>query len=112
MPIWDLDLFPSKGERNAPSDNLMAICNAEEIAHFRQKLRMLQELEYKDWNFKWLKKVRGFYQLREGNFRGYLKIYGKKIVVFHFCRKIKREATEKDIRIAINNATRYEKGSE
>jgi mRNA-degrading endonuclease RelE of RelBE toxin-antitoxin system len=110
MPIWDIVFFPAKGVRNAPTEKLRAICNAKERSHFREKLGMLQELEHKDWDFKWLKPVLPFYQIREGNFRGYFKLDGNKIVVLHFCRKVADEAKEKDLRIASNNWARYEKG--
>ena len=110
MPIWNIVFFPPKGDRNAPTDKLREICNAKEQAHFRKKLGLLRELEYKDWDFSWLKQVTGFYQFRHGNFRGYFKLDGKTIVVLHFCRKVQDEATEEDLRVASNNWARYEKG--
>src|SRR5215211_2208199 len=96
MSVWNVEFFPPKGERNAPSDQLKEICNADEIQHIQQKLRVLQELEQQDWNFGWLKPIkskifrraRGFYQIREGDFRGYFNTIGKKIIVLHFCRKV------------------------
>ena len=110
MPLWEIEYFPAKGERNAPVDSLKELCSVDDIVHFQQKLRTLQELEYKDWNFKWLKQVRGFYQIKQGDFRGYFRLYEKKIVVLHFCRKVRQEATDEDIRVATNNSARYEKG--
>jgi phage-related protein len=110
MPIWDIVFFPAKGERNAPTDQLLAICNKKERAHFREKLGLLQELENKDWNFGWLKLVLGFYQVREGNFRGYLQLDGKTIVVVHFCRKKGQKITDEDSRIISSNWLRYKRG--
>jgi len=110
MSLWEIEYFPAKGERNSPTDKLGEICDIDEQAEFQQKFRTLRELEAKYWSFKWLKPVKGFYQVHQGNFRGYFKLYGRKIVVFHFCRKVANKIKVEDVRIAESNRERYEKG--
>jgi ribosomal protein L20 len=110
MPIWKIEYFPAKGERNSPIDKLGEICNIAEKAGFQQKIKILGELESQHWNFGWLKQVKGFYQIRQGDFRGYFKLLEKSIVVLHFCRKVAKKAREAELRIAKVNSGKYEKG--
>jgi hypothetical protein len=111
MPIWNVVFYPAKGERNAPTDQLLDLCNKEERVRFRQKLELLMELEHKDWRFGWLLKiVREFYQVREGDFRGYFKTDGKKIVVLHFCRKVRQETKSEDLKTTKNKWDSYLRG--
>jgi hypothetical protein len=110
MPIWEIEFYPAKGERNSPADKLEELCKPDDKAEFVQKFKVLRELEFNYWQFKWLKIVRGFYQIHQGDFRGYFKLYKRKIVVFHFCRKVGKKTKEADIKVAQANCDRYQKG--
>jgi len=110
MALWNLEFFPSEGERSSPTDTLKRLCNPTEQAEFVQKFKTLGELEHKNWTFKWLKPVKGFYQVTQGNFRAYFHINNKKIVILHFCRKVTQKARDEDINISEANWRRYERG--
>lgn len=109
MVLWNLEYFPTDGERNSPSDALKTLCTPEEQAGFNLKFRNLRELEYGQWNFGWLKQVRGFYQMRQGDFRAYFRLDKKTIVVVHVCRKVRPTALDEDISTAKTNWKRYER---
>ena len=107
MAVWNIEYYPSDGQRNSPSDALKQLCTPEEQAGFRMKFRNLGELPSALWNFSWLKPVRGLYQVRQGNFRAYFRLDNKTIVVLHVCRKPGRKASDEDINIAEANWRKY-----
>jgi hypothetical protein len=110
MPVWEVQFFPAKGERNSPVDKLLELCNVDERNDFLSKLRVLKDSEIKYWQFKWLKQVEGFYQIKQGDFRGYFKSDRKTIVVVHFCRKVSQKAKKEDLGIARSNWKKYVEG--
>jgi phage-related protein len=109
MALWDLIYYPVEGERNSPIDSFKELCDPSSQAEFQLKFRNLREFEYTDWQFKWLKQVRGFFQVKQGNFRAYFRLNKKVIVVLHYCRKVSQKAKDDDIRIAEANWKKYER---
>jgi len=70
----------------------------------------LRELEAKYCSFKWLKPVQDLHQITQGNFRGYFKTKGNKIIVVYFCRKVSQQARKQDIATAMANWRDYLEG--
>ena len=107
MPIWKLEFYPAEGQRHSPVDALKGKCNQHEQAKIVRMLASLQELEPVNWPPKWVKNVSGLVQMRSGNFRVYLKVIDKTIVVVHVCRKVAQEAKPSDIETALANLNNY-----
>jgi hypothetical protein len=109
MPIWNIQYFPPKGERNSPVDSLNTRLDVNEQANFVERFLKMSELEMTEWAHDWRKHIGVIYQLTAGNFRAYYGIRGRLIIIVHVCRKVGRTARKQDLRIAEQNLVDYDK---
>jgi len=84
MLQWKLRFEPPPGDRKSPSDYIEGLDHPKDKAIIYEHLKMLRNLEPKDWSIKPIKRRNlKIYQLTAGNFRIYLDYADDTIVVFH-----------------------------
>jgi hypothetical protein len=106
---WRVEFFTPRGASHSPADFLLSIAGSD-AALITRRLGIIGQLPAKDWPSAWIKRVAGLYQLRAGDYRAYLMIDERTIVVCHICRKVSRQARREDLDRAWANYEAYQRG--
>jgi hypothetical protein len=109
VAVWRVEFFPPRGEGHSRADFLLSIAGSD-AALITRRLDAIRQLPAKDWPPAWIKRVAGLCQLRAGDYRAYLMIDERTIVVCHICRKVSRQARREDLDRAWANYEAYQKG--
>ena len=108
MAVWTVVFFPPSGHKYSPEDFVLSIDRKADIASIKLRLETIAKLEIVNWPNGWIERYEKLYQLKAGDYRLYLGIDGRKIVVCHICRKVSQKAKREDIDRAKLNWLNYQ----
>jgi hypothetical protein len=108
MAIWTVVFFPPSSNKYSPEDFVLSIDRKADIANIKLRLDTLSKLEIVNWPTGWIERYEKLYQLKAGDYRLYLGLDGRKIVVCHACRKVSMKAKRADIDRAKLNFQNYQ----
>ena len=108
MVKWDKVFFPPAGEKHSPINILNSITQANVKVLITRRLDLISELEIWDWPY-WVKPVGDLYQVTANDYRIYVGLVDRKMIVCHICRKVKKKALKSDLLRANNNFIDYKR---
>lgn len=109
MPIFEVYYYPPAGQNHSPVDVLHnpKIIQSSDAINIENHINALASLPRMGWPPKWVKPVKGLDQLTVGNFRVYILLDGKRLVIYYICRKTSQKAKDTDLNHARNNLQDY-----
>ncbi len=107
MAIWEKVFFPPEGDKHSPIDAIKNIQRPGDRALIMRRLDLISNLDIGDWPH-WVKIVGKTYQVTAGDYRIYVNLSGKKLVICHICRKVSQKALKSDLDRARINFLNYQ----
>jgi len=108
--FFDVWFFPESGNNYSPQDFIDDIQDVDERLRIIHTLTKLSDHPYQDWaHFVTIKKVASHVQMTINPHRLYFLIAGRKLVIYHICRKKSQKAKPSDIQRANLNRKLYYK---